>query len=75
MTSLASIFGVAPLVWAAGAGAELRQALGTAVFAGMIGVALFGLIFTPAFYLLSRRLAARREASEGPDARVATPAA
>ena len=40
-----------------GAGAELRQALGTAVFAGMIGVTLFGLIFTPAFYVLSRWLA------------------
>ena len=43
MTSLAFIFGVAPLVWAVGAGAELRQALGTAVFAGMIGVTAFGL--------------------------------
>jgi hypothetical protein len=49
MTSLAFIFGVIPLVWATGAGAELTQALGTAVFAGMIGVTLFGLIFTPVF--------------------------
>ena len=57
MTSLAFIFGVVPLVWATGAGAELRQALGTAVFAGMIGVTLFGLIFTPVFYVLSRKLA------------------
>jgi multidrug efflux pump subunit AcrB len=57
MTSLAFIFGVVPLVWATGAGAELRQALGTAVFAGMIGVTLFGLIFTPVFYVLARRLA------------------
>jgi hydrophobe/amphiphile efflux-1 (HAE1) family protein len=57
MTSLAFIFGVVPLVWATGAGAELRQALGTAVFAGMIGVTLFGLIFTPAFYVLCRKLA------------------
>jgi hydrophobe/amphiphile efflux-1 (HAE1) family protein len=57
MTSLAFIFGVVPLVWATGAGAELRQALGTAVFAGMIGVTAFGLIFTPAFYVLCRRLA------------------
>ena len=57
MTSLAFIFGVVPLVWATGAGAELRQALGTAVFAGMIGVTLFGLIFTPVFYVLCRRLA------------------
>ena len=57
MTSLAFIFGVVPLVWATGAGAELRQALGTAVFAGMIGVTLFGLIFTPVFYVLCRWLA------------------
>jgi hydrophobe/amphiphile efflux-1 (HAE1) family protein len=58
MTSLAFIFGVVPLVWATGAGAELRQALGTAVFAGMIGVTAFGLIFTPAFYVINRWLAA-----------------
>jgi hydrophobe/amphiphile efflux-1 (HAE1) family protein len=57
MTSLAFIFGVAPLVWAIGAGSELRQALGTAVFAGMIGVTAFGLIFTPGFYVISRWLA------------------
>src|SRR5437879_4536691 len=49
MTSLAFIFGVSPLVWAIGAGAELRQTLGTAVFSGMIGVTAFGLIITPAF--------------------------
>ncbi len=59
MTSLAFIFGVSPLVWAVGAGAELRQTLGTAVFSGMIGVTLFGLIFTPVFYVVSRRWAAR----------------
>ncbi len=59
MTSLAFIFGVAPLVWAIGAGAELRQALGTAVFSGMIGVTVFGLIFTPAFYVISRWMAAK----------------
>ncbi|MDP2411591.1 MAG: multidrug efflux RND transporter permease subunit [Pseudolabrys sp.] len=57
MTSLAFIFGVAPLVWAVGAGAELRQALGTAVFSGMIGVTFFGLIFTPVFYVVSRWIA------------------
>ncbi len=57
MTSLAFIFGVVPLVWATGAGAELRQALGTAVFSGMIGVTLFGLLFTPIFYVVSRRFA------------------
>jgi multidrug efflux pump subunit AcrB len=60
MTSLAFIFGVIPLVWAAGAGAELRQALGTAVFSGMIGVTLFGLVFTPVFYVVTRWSGARR---------------
>ncbi len=59
MTSLAFVLGVAPLVWATGAGAELRQALGTAVFSGMIGVTVFGLIFTPVFYVVARWLAAR----------------
>jgi hydrophobe/amphiphile efflux-1 (HAE1) family protein len=59
MTSLAFILGVVPLVWAIGAGAELRQALGTAVFFGMIGVTGFGLVFTPVFYVVSRRLADR----------------
>jgi multidrug efflux pump subunit AcrB len=44
-------------VWAIGAGAELRQTLGTAVFSGMIGVTLFGLLFTPVFYVICRRLA------------------
>jgi multidrug efflux pump subunit AcrB len=72
MTSLAFIFGVVPLVWAIGAGAELRQTLGTAVFSGMIGVTVFGLIFTPAFYVVSRWLAtrfeARRAAPEAPGA-------
>ena len=62
MTSLAFILGVVPLVIAIGAGAELRQALGTAVFSGMIGVTVFGLIFTPVFYVISRWLADRRGA-------------
>jgi multidrug efflux pump subunit AcrB len=57
MTSLAFIFGVMPLVWAIGAGAELRQTLGTAVFAGMIGVTAFGLVFTPIFYVVCRWIA------------------
>jgi hydrophobe/amphiphile efflux-1 (HAE1) family protein len=57
MTSFAFILGVTPLVWAVGAGAELRQALGTAVFSGMIGVTAFGLIFTPVFYVIARYLA------------------
>ncbi|MCF8477755.1 MAG: efflux RND transporter permease subunit [Pseudolabrys sp.] len=61
MTSFAFILGVSPLVWAVGAGAELRQVLGTAVFSGMIGVTAFGLIFTPAFYVVSRWLAAKFE--------------
>ncbi len=55
MTSLAFIFGVAPLVVATGAGAEMRQSLGTAVFAGMLGVTGFGLLFTPAFYTVVRK--------------------
>ncbi|MEZ5818763.1 MAG: multidrug efflux RND transporter permease subunit [Hyphomicrobiaceae bacterium] len=66
MTSLAFILGVAPLVWATGAGAELRQTLGTAVFSGMIGVTLFGIIFTPVFYVLCRKLAgSRRTVADG----------
>jgi hydrophobe/amphiphile efflux-1 (HAE1) family protein len=59
MTSFAFIFGVIPLVWATGAGSELRQALGTTVFSGMIGVTTFGLIFTPAFYVIARWIAHR----------------
>ncbi|MFN3349784.1 efflux RND transporter permease subunit [Pseudorhodoplanes sp.] len=54
MTSLAFILGVLPLAIAVGAGAELRQALGTSVVAGMIGVTIFGLLFTPAFYVMVR---------------------
>ena len=52
MTSLAFILGVVPLVRAVGAGAEMRQALGLAVFSGMLGVTFFGLFFTPVFYYL-----------------------
>ena len=54
MTSFAFILGVAPLVVATGAGAEMRQSLGTAVFGGMLGVTVFGLLFTPAFYTLAQ---------------------
>ena len=61
MTSLAFIFGVTPMVWGIGAGAELRQTLGTTVFSGMIGVTAFGLIFTPVFYVVCRWIAARSE--------------
>jgi len=57
MTSFAFILGVLPLVIARGPGAEIRQALGTAVFFGMIGITFFGLIFTPVFFVvLSRRV-------------------
>src|SRR5262245_41874908 len=56
MTSFAFILGVVPLVVATGAGAEMRQSLGTAVFAGMLGVTGFGLLFTPVFYTAIRRL-------------------
>ncbi|MEX1201246.1 MAG: multidrug efflux RND transporter permease subunit [Methylophaga sp.] len=61
MTSMAFILGVVPLVLASGAGAEMRQALGTAVFFGMIGVTLFGLLFTPVFYVVCRWFASRHE--------------
>jgi hydrophobe/amphiphile efflux-1 (HAE1) family protein len=56
MTSFAFILGVLPLVLSSGAGSEMRQAVGVAVFFGMIGVTLFGLIFTPVFYVLIRRM-------------------
>jgi len=59
MTSFAFILGVVPLAIATGAGSEMRQSLGTAVFFGMLGVTGFGLIFTPVFYVLVRGLAAR----------------
>lgn len=60
MTSLAFLMGVLPLVFATGAGAEMRQAVGVAVFAGMLAVTFAGLLFTPLFYvLLQRRRAAR----------------
>jgi multidrug efflux pump len=67
MTSLAFIMGVAPLAAATGAGSEMRRAMGVAVFSGMLGVTLFGLLLTPIFYWTVRRLtrarAARREAA------------
>jgi hydrophobe/amphiphile efflux-1 (HAE1) family protein len=63
MTSLAFTLGVVPLYLAVGAGAEMRIALGTAVFWGMIGVTLFGLIFTPVFYVVIRRLVGSRPAA------------
>jgi multidrug efflux pump len=60
MTSLAFVMGVLPLVLSTGAGSEMRQAMGVAVFAGMIGVTAFGLFLTPVFYVLMRRLAGNR---------------
>ncbi len=76
MTSFAFILGAVPLVIAEGAGAELRQALGTAVFFGMIGVTGFGLLFTPTFYVVARALALRferrRPATGGPAAPATT---
>ncbi|MBX9682497.1 MAG: multidrug efflux RND transporter permease subunit [Hyphomicrobium sp.] len=74
MTSLAFILGVVPLVWAVGAGAELRQALGTAVFGGMIGVTVFGLIFTPVFYVICRWLAGFAKRKPQPVANTPQPA-
>jgi multidrug efflux pump subunit AcrB len=60
MTSFAFILGVVPLAIATGAGSEMRQSLGTAVFFGMLGVTGFGLIFTPAFYVVIRGWFGRR---------------
>ena len=61
MTSIAFIMGVVPLVFSSGAGAEMRHAMGVAVFAGMLGVTYFGLFLTPVFYVLLRTLAKRFE--------------
>ncbi len=63
MTSFAFIFGVIPLIIATGAGAEMRQALGTVVFFGMIGRTFFGVFLTPVFYTVIRRLTGQRLAS------------
>ncbi|MFK7887491.1 MAG: efflux RND transporter permease subunit [Gammaproteobacteria bacterium] len=62
MTSFAFIAGVLPLVFASGAGAEIRHVMGVTVFFGMLGVTFFGLIFTPVFYVLIRKLATRGQA-------------
>jgi len=66
MTSFAFIMGVLPLVFSTGAGAEMRHAMGVAVFSGMLGVTLFGLLLTPVFYVVIQGLAERR--------RIGTPA-
>ena len=61
MTSLAFIMGVVPLVLSTGSGSEMRQAMGIAVFSGMLGVTLFGLFLTPVFYVVLRNLVLRRK--------------
>ncbi|KQS61201.1 transporter [Rhizobium sp. Leaf371] len=60
MTSMAFIMGVVPLVISTGAGAEMRAAMGIAVFSGMVGVTVFGIFMTPVFYVLVRKLAGNR---------------
>ncbi|MET0389631.1 MAG: multidrug efflux RND transporter permease subunit [Polyangiales bacterium] len=68
MTSIAFIAGVVPLLTAAGAGSEVRRAMGVTVFAGMLGVTLFGLILTPLFYVAIRKLSTRKPAADAPTA-------
>ncbi|MFL5308201.1 MAG: efflux RND transporter permease subunit [Polyangia bacterium] len=63
MTSFAFIMGVIPLVFSTGAGAEIRGAMGIAVFAGMLGVTFFGLVLTPVFYVVVRGWSLRRQAA------------
>jgi hydrophobe/amphiphile efflux-1 (HAE1) family protein len=74
MTSFAFIMGVLPLVFSSGAGAEMRHAMGVAVFSGMLGVTFFGLVLTPVFYVVIQHLFERRpvavEAVERPAAEV-----
>ncbi|HKD53768.1 MAG TPA: multidrug efflux RND transporter permease subunit [Steroidobacteraceae bacterium] len=75
MTSMAFVMGVVPLVLAAGAGAEVRHALGVTVFAGMLGVTFFGLLLTPVFYVLVRRATAARRAAADVQPHFAAPEA
>jgi multidrug efflux pump subunit AcrB len=63
MTSLAFVFGVLPLVLGEGAGAEMRRTLGAAVFAGMLGVTIFGVFLTPVFFHVLQRLSQWRSHS------------
>ncbi|XOV79023.1 MAG: efflux RND transporter permease subunit [Aestuariibacter sp.] len=67
MTSIAFIMGVIPMVLSTGAGAEMRQAMGIAVFSGMIGVTVFGLVLTPVFYKLVRGRQAKRQSTSSND--------
>jgi HAE1 family hydrophobic/amphiphilic exporter-1 len=74
MTAFAFILGVLPLAIATGPGAEMRQALGTAVFAGMLGVTVFGLFLTPVFYVVARFVVIRMSRWRHPKpVRVAVP--
>ncbi|MCR9211083.1 MULTISPECIES: efflux RND transporter permease subunit [Rhodopirellula] len=68
MTAFSFILGVVPLLVATGAGFEMRRVLGTAVFAGMLGVTVFGLFLTPVFYVMLRRFAKKKEAETTVDA-------
>src|SRR5208282_5323888 len=63
MTSFAFIMGVVPLVTSSGAGAEMRHAMGITVFSGMLGVTVFGLLLTPLFYVLVRKISLRARAN------------
>jgi multidrug efflux pump len=67
MTSFAFILGVVPLILSEGAGHEMRRTLGTAVFAGMLGVTLFGVFLTPVFYYVIQGFADRRPARAADD--------
>ena len=71
MTSFAFIMGVLPLVFSSGAGAEMRHAMGVAVFSGMLGVTFFGLVLTPVFYVVIQSLVERRAVAKRPAAVVA----
>jgi multidrug efflux pump subunit AcrB len=66
MTSFAFSMGVWPLVFALGAGSEMRQALGTAVFTGMLGVTLFGIFLTPVFFSVIMKFFGRQPAAKAP---------
>jgi multidrug efflux pump len=73
MTSIAFIMGVVPLVTSHGAGAEMRRAMGVAVFSGMLGVTFFGLLLTPVFYLVIRKVVeARRRSGATPGVLIET---
>ena len=71
MTSIAFIAGVFPLVIAHGAGSEMRRAMGTAVFSGMIGVTVFGLFLTPVFYVVVMKLGGKKKTGSTPTPKAA----